>query len=166
MDSPQPPVMIPGLVPMPSSPLHSVALALLGTCLLAAATVTAQTELRGVWVARDGLTSRTKIQLTLDQLQAANINLVCVNVWSRGYTLYPSAVLQATCGVTMDPDPAYVGRDPFAEFVFEAHRRGVVRVRLHVRLERLVCGGEWHRAGVEREPDLDRARQQWQHAGR
>ena len=82
-------------------------------------------ELRGTWVARDGLTSRAKIISTLDALQAANCNLVCVDVWTRGYTIHPSDVLFAACGVRQDPDPAYVGRDPLAEFVFEAHRRGI-----------------------------------------
>ena len=90
-----------------------------------ATTLAAQVEMRGVWVARDGLTSRAKIQSTLDQLVAANCNCVCVNVWSRGYTIHPSSVLAAACGVTQDPDPSYVGRDPLAEFVFEAHRRGI-----------------------------------------
>ena len=94
--------------------------------LLAAVEGLAQSpELRGVWVARDGLTSRAKILSTLDQLAAANINLVCVNVWSRGYTIHPSDVLFAACGVRQDPDPAYVGRDPLQEFVVEAHRRGI-----------------------------------------
>ncbi len=83
----------------------------------------AQAEVRGVWVARDGLVSRQKIVSTLDQLAAANINVVCVNVWSRGYTIHPSDVLFAACGVRQDPD--YVGRDPLAEFLFEAHRRGI-----------------------------------------
>ena len=82
-------------------------------------------ELRGTWVARDGLTTRAKIISTLDALQAANCNLVCVDVWTRGYTIHPSDVLFAVCGVRQDPDPAYVGRDPLAEFVFEAHRRGI-----------------------------------------
>lgn len=83
----------------------------------------AQAELRGVWVARDGLTTKAKIVSTLDQLAAANVNCVCVDVWTRGYTVHPSDVLFATCGVRQDPD--YVGRDPLAEFVFEAHRRGI-----------------------------------------
>lgn len=80
-------------------------------------------ELRGVWVARDGLTSRQKIVQTLDALAAANLNVVCVNVWSRGYTIHPSDVLFAACGQRQDP--TYVGRDPLAEFVLEAHRRGI-----------------------------------------
>ncbi|MFN9703288.1 MAG: family 10 glycosylhydrolase [Planctomycetota bacterium] len=94
----------------------------LGAFLLASAAAQA-TELRGVWVARDGLTSRSKIVQTLDQLAAANVNLVCVNVWSRGYTIHPSDVLFAACGVQQDPD--YVGRDPLQEFVVEAHLRGI-----------------------------------------
>lgn len=81
------------------------------------------TELRAVWVARDGLTSRQQIVATLDQLAAANLNVVCVNCWSRGFTIHPSSVLQAACG--QGQDPSFVGRDPLAEFVLEAHRRGI-----------------------------------------
>ncbi|MBK8097994.1 MAG: family 10 glycosylhydrolase [Planctomycetes bacterium] len=88
------------------------------------AALPAQTaEIRGVWVARDGLTSRGQIQTTLDRLQAANINLVAVNVWSRGYTLWPSDVLQSAGGVRQDP--GFIGRDPLQEFLTEAHRRGI-----------------------------------------
>ncbi len=79
--------------------------------------------MRGVWVARDGLTSRAKIVSTLDQMLAANINTVCVNVWSRGFTIHPSDVLFAACGQRQDPD--YIGRDPLAEMIFEAHKRGM-----------------------------------------
>ncbi|MCR9244200.1 MAG: family 10 glycosylhydrolase [bacterium] len=82
-----------------------------------------QAELRGTWVARDGLGTRQKIISTLDQLAAANCNLVCVNVWSRGYTIHPSDVLFATCGQRQDP--SFLGRDPLAEFILEAHRRGI-----------------------------------------
>ena len=96
---------------------------LLAAALLLASLCAQSTELRGVWVARDGLTSRSKIVQTLDQLAAANVNLVCVNVWSRGYTIHPSDVLFAACGVQQDPD--YVGRDPLQEFIVEAHLRGI-----------------------------------------
>ena len=90
----------------------------------AAVTLPAQTtEVRAVWVARDGLTSRQQIAATLDQLAAANLNVVCVNCWSRGFTIHPSSVLQAACGQSQDP--GFLGRDPLAEFVLEAHRRGI-----------------------------------------
>jgi uncharacterized lipoprotein YddW (UPF0748 family) len=85
--------------------------------------VCAQAEMRGVWIARDGLTTRAKIVSTLDQMLAANINTVCVNVWSRGFTVHPSDVLFAACGQRQDPD--YIGRDPLAEMIFEAHKRGM-----------------------------------------
>ncbi len=91
--------------------------------LLVVATAAQTQEVRGVWVARDGLTTRTKIIQTLDQLAAANINLVCVNCWSRGFTIHPSDVLLAACGQSQDP--SYLGRDPLQEFVIEAHRRGI-----------------------------------------
>ncbi len=93
------------------------------SALFAWAAVAQTPELRAVWVARDGLTDRAKIKSTLDQLLAANINCVCVNVWSRGFTIHPSNVLFAACGQSQDP--AYVGRDPLQEFIVEAHRRGI-----------------------------------------
>ena len=96
---------------------------LLAAVLFLASLCAQSPEVRGVWVARDGLTSRSKIVQTLDQLAAANVNLVCVNVWSRGHTIHPSDVLFAACGVRQDPD--YVGRDPLQEFVVEAHLRGI-----------------------------------------
>lgn len=104
-------------------PGRLLALLSLGLLALAGEPIAAQTELRGTWVARDGLTSRAKIIATLDQLATANINLVCVNVWSRGFTIHPSDVLFAACGQRQDP--TFVGRDPLAEFVLEAHRRGI-----------------------------------------
>ncbi|MGA0060842.1 MAG: family 10 glycosylhydrolase [Planctomycetota bacterium] len=80
-------------------------------------------EVRGVWIARDGLTSKRKISQSLDAARAANLNVVCVNVWSRGYTLHPSAVMQRVAGVAQDP--GFVGRDPLQETIVEAHRRGM-----------------------------------------
>lgn len=80
-------------------------------------------EVRGTWIARDGLGSRAFIASTLDALVQANFNVVCVNVWSRGYTIWPSDVMQRACGVRQDP--GYVGRDPLAELIFEAHKRGI-----------------------------------------
>ncbi len=91
--------------------------------LLSVATMLPAQEVRGTWIARDGLTSRAKIVATLDALAAAHINLVCVDVWTRGYTVHPSDVLERTCGVRQDP--SYIGRDPLKEMLIEAHRRGI-----------------------------------------
>ncbi|MEY4672469.1 MAG: hypothetical protein RL148_253 [Planctomycetota bacterium] len=96
----------------------------LATALLLAAGALAQSpEVRAVWIARDGLVSRAKISSTLDALAAANFNVVCVNVWSRGYTIHPSDVMQRVCGARQDP--SFVGRDPLQETITEAHRRGI-----------------------------------------
>ena len=80
-------------------------------------------QVRGTWIARDTLTTRAKIITALDALSQANMNLVCVNCWSRGFTLYPSDVLLRTAGVRQDP--AFIGRDPMQELLTEAHRRGI-----------------------------------------
>lgn len=98
-------------------------LAAVTTLLLMPSPPAQSAELRAVWIARDGLGSRARISATLDALAAANVNCVCVNVWSRGYTIHPSDVLARACGVRQDP--SYVGRDPLQETLVEAHRRGI-----------------------------------------
>lgn len=78
-----------------------------------AGTLTAGSELRGVWVARDSLGSSEALRTTIERLAGANFNAVFVNVWSRGYTLWPSKVFERETGLTIDP--AFRGRDVMAE---------------------------------------------------
>lgn len=99
--------------------MRALAIALMLTAMAAAQSP----EVRATWIARDGLVSRAKIVSTLDALAAANFNVVCVNVWSRGYTIHPSDVMQRVCGARQDP--SFVGRDPLQETITEAHRRGI-----------------------------------------
>ncbi|MBI5083043.1 MAG: family 10 glycosylhydrolase [Acidobacteria bacterium] len=80
-------------------------------------------EVRGVWVDRAPLASRESIQSMLDDLKAANFNAVFVDVWSRGYPLWRSAVFEEHTGVPTDP--VYGGRDVLAEVVEEAKSRGM-----------------------------------------
>lgn len=80
-------------------------------------------EVRAVWLDRSSLVTRAEIATTLDDLREANFNLVLVNVWSRGYPLWRSKVFAAETGLLIDP--AYVGRDPLAEVIEEASRRGL-----------------------------------------
>lgn len=70
-------------------------------------------ELRGVWVARDSLGSREALQRTIERLADANFNAVFVNVWSRGYPLWPSKVFERETGISIDPE--FRGRDVIAE---------------------------------------------------
>ncbi|MFN6204269.1 MAG: family 10 glycosylhydrolase, partial [Acidobacteriota bacterium] len=75
----------------------------------------ASVEIRAVWLDRSSLVSRQEIRSTLEQLASANFNLVLVNVWSRGYPLWPSGVFARESGLSIDPE--YVGRDPLAEVI-------------------------------------------------
>ena len=82
------------------------------------------TEVRAVWIDRSSLVSRLEIRSTVEQLAAANFNLVLVNVWSRGYPLWPSRVFEKETGLLTDP--GFVGRDPLAEVIEEAGRVGLL----------------------------------------
>ncbi len=70
-------------------------------------------ELRGVWVARDSLTTPETLKRTIERLADANFNAVFVNVWSRGYPLWPSKIFERETGLTIDPE--FRGRDVIAE---------------------------------------------------
>lgn len=81
------------------------------------------TEVRAVWLDRSSLVSRSEIRATVEQLAAANFNLVLVNVWSRGYPLWPSRTFEIETGFLIDP--GFVGRDPLAEVIEESARVGL-----------------------------------------
>jgi uncharacterized lipoprotein YddW (UPF0748 family) len=80
-------------------------------------------ELRGVWVARDILTSKATIAQVMDSIANNNFNVVYFNVWSRGYPLWKSDLFYKETGVYTDP--LYQNRDLLAEAITEAHRRGL-----------------------------------------
>jgi uncharacterized lipoprotein YddW (UPF0748 family) len=80
-------------------------------------------EMRGAWIARDYLASRVLIAKAMDSLAANNFNTAFVNVWSRGYPLYQSALFNAHTGISTDPN--FTGRDVLQEAVAEAHRVGL-----------------------------------------
>lgn len=81
-------------------------------------------EIRAVWLDRSSLVSREEIRATIQQLALANFNLILVNVWSRGYPLWQSAVFAKETGLTIDP--GFVGRDPLSEVIEEAALAGLV----------------------------------------
>lgn len=89
---------------------------------LAGATAEAQ-ELRGIWAARDSLGSREQIRTMMKNLDEGNFNAVFVNVWSRGYPLWPSDVFERETGIRIDP--GYAGRDVLREAMEEAKPYGI-----------------------------------------
>lgn len=96
-------------------------------CVATGATARAgERELRGVWIPNTDTAffdSRASIAAGVEELARGGINVLFPVVWSKGATLYPSAVMRGITGEEIDP--RYAGRDPLAEVIFEAHRRGV-----------------------------------------
>lgn len=79
---------------------------------------------RGVWVANVGssvLTSRERIAEFVDTCERCGINTLCVVVWNRGVTVYPSAIMEREFGIRCDE--RYRGRDVLREIIEAAHAR-------------------------------------------
>jgi uncharacterized lipoprotein YddW (UPF0748 family) len=83
-------------------------------------------EMRAVWITNvdsDVLMTDTKIAEAMDYLESIGINVVFPVVWNKGYTIYPSDVMNAEFGIPIWPGVA--GRDPLKRLVIEAHRNGI-----------------------------------------
>jgi len=83
-------------------------------------------ELRGVWIPNTGsavLESRAAIAEAMEACRAHGLNAVYPVMWSKGATCYPSKVAEGVVGARIDP--RYGERDPLAQVVYEAHRRGI-----------------------------------------
>jgi len=90
-----------------------------------------QQELRGAWVAWAGtnVPSTDQIATTMDELAAANFNIVYVDVWRYGYPYFRSDVFHKYARYYTDPnlgdDHLQSDRDVLAEMIAEAHRVGL-----------------------------------------
>jgi uncharacterized lipoprotein YddW (UPF0748 family) len=87
-------------------------------------------EMRGVWLTNvdsDVLFDHQSIVEAVDYLADRGFNLIFPVVWNKGYTLYPSQVMVDYFGEEYRIDPLFAkqGRDPLAELIIEAHRRGM-----------------------------------------
>jgi uncharacterized lipoprotein YddW (UPF0748 family) len=101
---------------------------LLLTGIVASASLLAQAkpEIRGVWIARDSLGTKEALREAIQKLAESNFNAAFVNVWSRGYPLWPSKVFERETGVLIDP--AFQGRDVIAECLEYATPLGIACV--------------------------------------
>lgn len=84
------------------------------------------TPVRGVWltnVASTALDSRENIREAVRLCDELGFNTIFVVTWNRGYTLYPSKVLESVTGDLIDP--RFAGRDPLQELVEEAKEAGI-----------------------------------------
>lgn len=85
-------------------------------------------EIRGVWVTNvdsDVMFSKESLAEAMDFLADRGFNTIFPVVWNKGYTLHPSDVAENAFGIRQDPYFAGQGRDPLAEIIVEAHRRGM-----------------------------------------
>jgi uncharacterized lipoprotein YddW (UPF0748 family) len=67
--------------------------------------------------------NKTRIAQVMDSLANNNFNVVFFNGWKRGYPLWRSKVYYRETGIYTNP--IYGDRDPLAEAIAEAHRRGL-----------------------------------------
>ena len=90
------------------------------------ATTTDAPPVRGVWltnVVSDAMFSKEHIQEAVNLIHQYGFNTIFVVCWNRGYTLYPSAIMEKHFGVSIDP--AHEGRDPLQEVIDAAHAKGI-----------------------------------------
>jgi uncharacterized lipoprotein YddW (UPF0748 family) len=93
-------------------------------------------EGRGIWV-RPTETTRAAIEQTLDQLQQAGINIVFLETFYQGYTIFPSAT--ATKYGIAAQRPQFSGIDPLQIWLEAAHARNI---ELHAWVEDFYVGND------------------------
>lgn len=83
-------------------------------------------QMRAVWITNVDsyvLYTDKAIAEAMNYLASAGINTVFPVVWNKGYTLYPSSIMQKYFGVPIMP--VFAGRDPLGRLIIEAHRNGI-----------------------------------------
>jgi len=85
-------------------------------------------ELRGVWITNVDsyiLYSDKSITDGMEYLSKIGINVIFPVVWNKGYTLYPSQVMQEEFGAPIIPVAQFQNRDPLDRIILEAHIHGI-----------------------------------------
>jgi len=85
-----------------------------------------KTEMRGTWITNvdsDVMFTDSRIAEAMDYLESVGINVIFPVVWNKGYTLYPSQIMNDNFGVPIWQ--LVSGRDPLKKLVIEAHRNGI-----------------------------------------
>ena len=86
-------------------------------------------NIQGVWIANHPhsqvLTSRENINKAIQYLKKSGFNTIFPVVWNRGYTLYPSEVMQNYQFPAIEPFYSQQNRDPLLEIIEEAHQNNL-----------------------------------------
>jgi len=81
---------------------------------------------RGFWLTNvdsDALFSRKGLEDVVNNCERYGFNTIYVVTWNRGYTLYPSEVMDSLFGISIDP--RLEGRNPLKELIELAHARNL-----------------------------------------
>ncbi len=82
--------------------------------------------IRGVWLTNvdsDALNSKENIKRTVEICKDEGFNLICVVMYNKGVTLYPSKTMKELIG--QEIDSVFIGRDPLRELIEEAHKQDI-----------------------------------------
>lgn len=83
-------------------------------------------EMRGTWITNVDsyiLFNDKSIAEAMDYLAKIGINTIYVCTWNKGYTLYPSKVMNDRFEIPIWP--TFAGRDPLEKVIIEAHKNGI-----------------------------------------
>ncbi len=81
-------------------------------------------ETRGVWVTGNYLEGGpTAIENLVESVAAAHMNVIYIDVWYQGSTIYPSSVVPAAGGPSQNP--SFAGTDPLQTLITDAHQHGI-----------------------------------------
>ncbi len=85
-------------------------------------------EFRATWLTNvdsNVLTSDNAIVEAVNYLSSIGINVIFPVVYNKGYTLYPSAIMDSLFNAPTIPDASFQNRDFLERIVIEAHRVGI-----------------------------------------
>jgi len=81
-------------------------------------------ESRGVWVTGNYLQGgSTAIQNLVENVKGAHLNIIYIDVWYHGSTIYPSKVVSDAGGPLQNP--VFAGTDPLRMLIDIAHQNGI-----------------------------------------
>ena len=81
-------------------------------------------QTRGVWISENYLTGGPNaIETMIRNLSAANVNVIYVEVYTHGETIYPSTVMENAGGILQNP--TFAGTDPLKTVIDIAHQYGI-----------------------------------------
>lgn len=87
-----------------------------------------QVEFRATWLTNVDsfvLTSDNSIVEAVNYLSSIGINVIFPVVYNKGYTVYPSAIMDSLFGVKVIPETGFQNRDFLERLLIEAHRVGI-----------------------------------------